>query len=179
MPEIEIRPAALTDLSILSNLDSNYQSEYVWQMDRTFDEGQTIITFRDVRLPRIVRVEPPHRLTLTSEDTGGNSIILAARMMGELVGYIRIVENQIPGVGWMTDLVVHQEIRRHGIGSALIWAGQDWAASKGFRRLICDVQSKNHAAIRLMFKLGYEFCGYNDYYYANKDIALFFTRFLR
>jgi len=28
-------------------------------------------------------------------------------------------------------------------------------------------------------KLGFEFSGYNEYYYTNNDIALFFTRFFR
>lgn len=179
MPKIEILPASLSDMDILTGIESAFQSEYVWQMDRTFDEGQTVITFREVRLPRILRGEPPHRLTLIPQEAGTESAILVARMLGELVGYIRILEDQIPGVGWITDLVVHPEIRRHGIGTALVLAGQDWASGKGLKRLIGDVQSKNHAAIHLMFKLGYEFCGYNDYYYANKDIALFFTRFLR
>jgi len=179
MPEIEISPAVVGDLRVLTNMESNYQSEYVWQMDRTMEEGQTVIAFREVRLPRIVRGEPPRQLTLTEEEPGGSSILLTARIMNEPVGYIRIAEKQLPGVGWITDLVVHPDIRRHGIGSALIWAGQDWANDRGLRRLICDIQSKNHAAIHLMLKMGYEFCGYHDYYYANKDIALFFTRFLR
>jgi RimJ/RimL family protein N-acetyltransferase len=41
-----------------------------------------------------------------------------------------------------------------------------------------ELQSKNHAAIRLVQKLGYEFCGYNDQYYATRDVALFFGRLL-
>lgn len=179
MPEIEIRPAVIADLNSLIAIDSSYQSEYVWQMDRLFEEGQTTIAFREVRLPRTVRVETPHPLIFPSKSTDLNMATLVGRMAGDIVGYIHILENQLPGVGWVTSLVVRPEIRRKGIGTALLLAGQEWAANQGLRRIICDIQSKNRAAIQLMLKMGYEFCGYNDYYYANKDIALFFTRFLR
>ncbi len=179
MPEIEIRPAVLADLNSLMAIDSSYQSDYVWQMDRSVEEGQTVITFREVRLPRSVRVEAPHPLIIPSKSADLNMATLVARLAGDIVGYIRIHENQLPGVGWVTSLAVRPEIRRQGIGTALLLAGQEWAANQGLRRIICDMQSKNHAAIHLMLKMGYEFCGYNDYYYANKDIGLFFTRFLR
>jgi len=31
-------------------------------------------------------------------------------------------------------------------------------------------------AVRLVQKMGFEFSGYHDRYYANQDIALFFTK---
>jgi RimJ/RimL family protein N-acetyltransferase len=42
-----------------------------------------------------------------------------------------------------------------------------------------EMQSKNVAAIRLAQKSGFEFCGYNDQYYLNKDVALFFAKVLK
>lgn len=178
MPKIEIRPATAADLNVLSALDASYQSDYVWQMERVLDEGQTSITFREVRLPRAVRVEAT-RAPVLRKNADTNTAVLTARFSGELVGYIQIEERQLPGVGWVGALIVRPDLRRKGIGTSLLLAGQELAANEGMRRMICDVQSKNNAAIRLMAKMGYEFCGYNDYYYANKDIALFFTRFLR
>jgi hypothetical protein len=41
------------------------------------------------------------------------------------------------------------------------------------------MQSKNYPAVHMAMKLGYEFSGYQDHFYANGDIALFFTRYLR
>ncbi|MCC6148483.1 MAG: GNAT family N-acetyltransferase [Anaerolineaceae bacterium] len=178
MPQIEIRPAAITDLNNLAALDASYQSDYVWQMERALDEGQTGITFREVRLPRAVRVEAP-RTPIFNKISDANTTVLSAHLTGNLVGYIHIEERQLPDVSCVGALVVRPDIRRKGIGTSLLLAGQEWAANQGMRRMICDVQSKNYAAIRLLAKMGYEFCGYNDYYYANKDIALFFTRFLR
>jgi GNAT superfamily N-acetyltransferase len=76
-------------------------------------------------------------------------------------------------------LVVVPSARRKGIASALILAAQDWARRRNDRRMILELQSKNTPAIRMALKLGFEFCGYNDHYYLNQDIALFFTQFLR
>jgi RimJ/RimL family protein N-acetyltransferase len=42
-----------------------------------------------------------------------------------------------------------------------------------------EMQSKNHPAIRLAQKHGYEFCGYNDHYYLTQDVALFFAKVLK
>ncbi len=60
MPEIEIRPAQITDLNTLLRMDHSYQTAYVWQMDRFSEKGQISIYFREVRLPRPVRIEYPN-----------------------------------------------------------------------------------------------------------------------
>ncbi len=62
---------------------------------------------------------------------------------------------------------------------ALVLAAQDWASQRNLLRMIIEMQSKNFPGIHLAMKMGYEFCGYNDQYYASRDIALFFARFLR
>ena len=79
----------------------------------------------------------------------------------------------------MTDIAVSPMARRKGIASALILAAEDWAKKKNIRRMILEMQSKNTPAIRMALKLGFEFCGYNDHYYSNQDIALFFAQFIR
>jgi ribosomal protein S18 acetylase RimI-like enzyme len=45
--------------------------------------------------------------------------------------------------------------------------------------MVLEMQPKNYPAIQLAQKLGFDFCGYNDRYYANRDIALFFAKGLR
>jgi RimJ/RimL family protein N-acetyltransferase len=58
-------------------------------------------------------------------------------------------------------------------------AVQAWALQRGARRIVLEMQSKNHPYIRLAQKFGYEFCGYNDQYYPTQDVALFFGRALK
>ena len=84
-----------------------------------------------------------------------------------------------PNTTWVTDLVVLRRQRRQGIGTALLLASQDWALQKKNRRIILEMQPKNFPAISLAQKLGFDLCGYNDHYYTNQDIALFFSKWLR
>ena len=104
--------------------------------------------------------------------------MLVALIAGNPVAYLRMTDQLVPGTVWITDLVVGRAERRKGIGSSLVIAAHAWATQMGNRRAVLEMQSKNSAAVRLAQKLGYEFCGYNDQYYATRDVALFFGRLL-
>jgi len=179
MPEIEIRPASNTDLSHLMGLDHAYQTDYVWQMDRILDEGQIAVHFREIRLPRPVKVEYPYSQNQLSVLWSHHPAVLAAFLGGDPVAYIHLEDEKLPEIAWIRGLAVSREERRKGIASGLILAAQEWAIERDLRRLNIAMQSKNHPAVRMAIKLGFEFCGYQDHYYANRDIVLFFTRFLR
>lgn len=179
MPEIEIRPAVLADIPLLCTLDHSYQSNYVWQMELRSEGTQTDVQFREVRLPRSVRCEYPHPAARLAEEWQNRPGLLVGCSAGRPVGYISITDSIAQSTAWVTDLAVAPELRRKGVGSGLLLAGQEWASQRRNRRIIVELQSKNHPAICLMRKLGYEFAGYNDHYYANQDIALFFGQFIR
>ena len=51
-----------------------------------------------------------------------------------------------------------------------------WMEQHNKGQLVLEMQSKNYPAICLAIKLGFEFCGYNDRYYQNQDIVLFFAK---
>jgi ribosomal protein S18 acetylase RimI-like enzyme len=40
------------------------------------------------------------------------------------------------------------------------------------------MQTKNFPAINLAQRLGFDYCGYIDHYYPNRDIAIFFTKWV-
>lgn len=179
MPEIEIRPAVLTDLNALLSLDHSYQTAYVWQMDRFTEKGQINIYFREVRLPRPVRIDYPNPPEKIAAEFGAAQGWLLAIMEGAPVGYIQMKENRNTSTAWVTNMMVREDLRHKGIGTAMILSGQNWASQRNLRRMVIEMQSKNFPAIQLANKLGYEFSGYNDHYYENRDIALFFACFLR
>ena len=179
MPEIEIRPALTTDLAVLAGIEHSSKTDYVWQMDRSFDTGQMSISFREIRLPRSIRIEYQHTHDQIVEAWKKAAVILMAVLGNQPVGYASIQDQQTSGTAWITDLAVAEHNRREGIASALLLSTQNWANQRRFRRIVLEMSSKNVAAVRMAFKLGYEFCGYNDQYYANQDIALFFSRLMR
>jgi ribosomal protein S18 acetylase RimI-like enzyme len=179
MPEIEIRPVVSRDIPLLAEIEHQTQSNYVWQMDRAISEGEINIHFREIRLPRAVRIEYPRSARLLLDQWQQRAQILVATIAAVPVGYVALSDQQAPFTAWVTDLAVSPEVRRKGIATALVLASQEWAIQRGLRRMILEMQSKNHAAIRLAIKLGFEFGGYSDHYYSNQDIALFFASYLR
>jgi ribosomal protein S18 acetylase RimI-like enzyme len=177
MPEVEIRPAIATDIKTLITLEHSCETDYVWQVDVRRETGHAEAFFREVRLPRSVPVIYP-RTTDSMVDEWNKSGMLVAVMGGELAGYVRISDQMVPGTAWITDVVVARRFRRKGIGTMLVISAQQWAGQRGNKRMVIEMQSKNHPCIRLAQKLGYEFCGYNDQYYATRDVALFFGKML-
>lgn len=179
MPDIQLRPTVATDLSHLMGFDHSIHSESVWQLEFRRDAGQVMTTFREVRLPRSITVTYPHNPFALADDWLHKSMMFTAIIGENLVGYIGLLERGAESVAWVTDLVVDAAHRRQGVGKTLLAAGQDWAASRSHRRIILEMQSKNLPVIRLAQKFGFEFCGYNDHYYINQDVALFFAKVLK
>ena len=180
MPEIQIRPAVAEDISKLVELDHDYVSDYVWQMDihQTEDE-QIDVNFRQVHLPRSIKVDYPRSPASLSEDWSKRSGLLVAELQGEVIGYISLMLDIAPLTTWVTDLAVMRRYRRQGVGSALLIAAQEWGRKHRTNRLVLEMQPKNYPAISQARKLGFSFCGYHDRYYPNHDIAIFFEKALR
>ncbi len=179
MPEVQIRPAIATDLSVLVAIDHSCQTDYVWQMDVQHEDGQIDAIFREIRLPRSVSVSYPRPVSALSESWSRRSGMLVAVIGGQVLGYVRTSDAILQRTAWLMDVVVAPRFRRQGIASALVLAAQSWAVQRKNRRALLEMPSKNNPAIRLAQKLGYEFCGYNDQYYETQDIALFFGRSIR
>jgi len=176
MPEIDIRPAIATDIKALVAIDHNYSTDYVWQMEIQAEEEKIGVNFREIRLPRSVRVEYPRPVRVLPDEWTQRSGLLVARLEEEIVGYISINLNIAPITAWVTDLAVGRRHRRQGIATTLLLAAQEWGEDHECQRIVLEMQPKNHAAIHLVQKLGFDFCGYNDRYYANHDIGLFFAK---
>ena len=60
--------------------------------------------------------------------------------------------------------------------SRLLKSARRWAIEHELAQLMLEIQTKNHPAISFAQKHGFQFCGYNERYYRNRDIALYFVR---
>ncbi len=174
---VQIRPAVSTDLPRLMGIDHTCKSEYVWQLDLRREPDQISTTLREVRLPRPIFVEYPRNPYSLADEWQFKAAVLVA-LDAEALGYVVVTEQSRATVAWVTDLVVSPAHRRAGIGSALLARVGEWAVQRGSRMLMFEAQAKNQPAIRMAQKFGLEYCGYNDHYYANHDVALFFGRSL-
>jgi ribosomal protein S18 acetylase RimI-like enzyme len=179
MPEIEIRPSTAEDIQSILEIEHNYSSDRVWQMDLRQKDSEVNVVFREVRLPRSAQVMYPKEYKTLRDDWNQRDGLLVAELEEEVVGYISLNQDSNLKATWATDLAIKRRLRRQGIGSALVIAAQEWAIQNNSRRLILEMQPKNYPAIQLSKKLGFELCGYNDHYFINHDIALFFSKWLR
>lgn len=70
----------------------------------------------------------------------------------------------------VTELWVHEELRRQGVGHALMAIAKDQAKKEQNRALILETQSCNVPAIAFYQKEGFELIGFDSCCYTNRDI---------
>ncbi len=174
--QVDIRAATEDDYAALLEMDHAYSTEYVWQMEVDGPTPNMGAHFRETRLPRPMTVGYPRSKDGLSDEWKRRAAVLIAEQTGKPCGYASLATNYAPGALWLADLVVAASQRRKGIGSRLVMAAQTWARQHGQERLVLEMQSKNYPAIKLAQKLAFDFAGYNDRYYQNQDIALFFAK---
>ena len=179
MIDFEIHPTTASDLARLMALDHSIRSESVWQLELRRETGQLFATFREVRLPRPILLAYPHDPFALADDWKHRAPMLTAIAGPEPIGYISGMEQAAASLVRITDVVVAPQVRRQGVGSAMLEAAEKWATKRGNRRTMIELPSKNLPAIRLAQKHGYEFCGYNDHYFLSQDVALYFVRALK
>jgi GNAT superfamily N-acetyltransferase len=187
-----IRSALLSDLNACLALDANSQTDHVWQMDARPEADGRSIRFQPVRLPRVMRVAYPRArddllacweadaMVLVATDRRAEESVPARDVpetedVARIFGYCQLDSAPWQSAVWVSHLIVDRPFRRHGIGTALITAAKQWATRQGLKRLMTAVQTKNYPGIAFCEKQGFAFCGFNDHYFVNRDIAVFFS----
>ena len=170
-----IRSAISSDIPQLMELDHHYSTDYVWQMGLESQQDVMLASFREIRLPRPMRVEYPRDPSLLADGWTQKSLLLVVEVDDYMLGYLSLNTGHVPGAGWVTDLVIGSQFRRQGLATQLVHHARGWLATRGYPSMILEMQSKNYPAISLARKMGFVFSGYSDRYYPDQEIALFFT----
>jgi ribosomal protein S18 acetylase RimI-like enzyme len=175
---MEIRPATLVELNSCMALDDSFETEYVWQMDQKNDSKQISIGFKLTRLPRPMRVSTGISRDQVSEDfMAGKHFLIADD--GKIRGYIDFCESEWNETLMVNNLLVAQDARRRGLGTMLLQEALKWGKGKKFRLALASASTKNYPGICLLQNQGFAFCGFNDQYYPNRDIAMTFALSLK
>jgi GNAT superfamily N-acetyltransferase len=179
MPQIEIIPSSPQEASSLFTMNHAYFTDYTWQMDRKINASSIGTQFHQVRLPRQMIVDAPRSAEERLAQNLDADIVLIASHENNPVAYAVLKKTNHGKAIRIIDFVVRQKMRRQGIGIALMLASHDWSLHQGCQRIIVELQSKNYPAIQLVNRLGYEYCGFHEFFYANHDIVLFFSSYLK
>jgi ribosomal protein S18 acetylase RimI-like enzyme len=166
------------ELALCLDLDHTYVTDYVWQMDLREENDDMVVRFRTVRLPRNMLVPYPRSGQNLRESWQEHDCFLVAAVEDVILGYVNVRAGAVPTTGWIHDLVVGEPFRRRRIGSALLEQAERWARLRHIEHLTIELQTKNFPGITFIQSQGFVFCGFNDHYYPNQDIAVFFGKSL-
>lgn len=102
---------------------------------------------------------------------------VVALMNDQVVGYGGVWS--ISGEGNITNIAVHPDFRKRGIGQAVVERLISYAQELGLEFLTLEVRESNQGAISLYRKNGFEQVGARKGYYAdNGETALLMTKYL-
>jgi ribosomal protein S18 acetylase RimI-like enzyme len=162
-------------------LDHTYKTEYVWQMNMLDDTELLQVTFKTQRLPRAMEADASKDETRLQAALNERQCFLVAvnRNQPEVLGYLSLRSDPAHYLALVQDLTVSRPYRRRYVGSRLLNAARQWAREHNLARLTVEVATKNYPAIIFCRHAGLTFCGFNDHYFPNGDIAVFFTQSLR
>jgi len=179
-----IRDGLESDLDRCLELDHGSETDLVWQMTVFEEPGAQQISFKTEHLPRTMEVDyPTNRRRLAMALPEDHCFLVAISRDSddseELLGYLAMQCQPTHRNAQIQDLIVSRTYRGHGIGSRLLNVARKWAHERDLRRLTMEVQTKNYPGICFCQAVGMRFCGFNDRYFENGDIAVFFSQSLR
>lgn len=175
-----IRDGLESDIAACLQLDHHYETDLVWQMTVDEKPGAWQIGFINQHLPRTLETEyiaSAERLRL-SLPIDQCFLVATTRDTNEMLGYLTMRNEPIYGIARIHDLVVSLPYRRQRIGSRLLAIARQWAKEHKLASLMLEAATQNFPAILFAQQSGFAFCGYNDHYFPNQDIAVFFSQSL-
>lgn len=176
-----IRDGLETDFEACLALDSTYKTDHVWQMSVFEEPGNWQISFKRESLPRTIDVEYPadeRRLRAALPDDQC-FLVAVERENNEVIAYLTMCTQSQHRLATVQDIVVSRPYRGAGIGSRLLRVARGWAREHDLTELHVELQTKNYPGIAFCQNAGFSFCGFNDHYFLNRDIAVFFSQSLR
>jgi GNAT superfamily N-acetyltransferase len=178
---MDVRQAEPTDLPYCAALSASVQSTHVWQLRLGYDPmvSQTSTELGGMlhctRLPRPIVVRPASAEPIEQLWTRAADVLIAEDQ-GDLAGYVVLTVSPTASTTTIERLVVAPELRRHGVGGALLKTAVQWSQSVGLEAVTGHCSVRNHPAVRFYMRWGLRFAGYSEGFYPRGEIALLFQR---
>jgi GNAT superfamily N-acetyltransferase len=160
-------------------IDTAYETDYAWQMDEIHSGGEWRISFREIHLPRTLRIQPAISNDNLLKSWQYRDQFWVALEHREVIGYLGLAIDQVRYQARITDIVVTSEYRRMGTASAMLARATEWCLRQHIHQLILVCPLKAHPAISFAQKHHFAFCGFQDNYWQGQEVALFFRQRVR
>ena len=92
---------------------------------------------------------------------------IVAKMNGQTVGYAGLWK--VFDEGHITNVAVHPEYRRNGVGFVLVKSLIDLAVQESITKMTLEVRKSNIPAQNLYMKFGFKIEGFRKEYYADNN----------
>jgi ribosomal protein S18 acetylase RimI-like enzyme len=176
---MEIRPVKTADLLDLAEIDATVESTEYLHLERTPDpEGGLSVTWklteRPLREKRTQRnqlsddVEFILKQVATGADEG---LAVLAEHDGQKVALLLAQPQPQYGTLRIVDLRVDFDVRREGLGSALVYQAINHARGLDLRAVTVETRTDNIPAARLLAKCGFELSGLDSQRHSNHDMV--------
>jgi len=115
-----------------------------------------------LRMAKLLWPDHPEAEVEQDVDRWDPSNVLVAERGPRLRGFIQLGERayaeecRTSPVGYVEAWFVDEDLRRQGVGRALMAAALDWCRSRGYAELASDSRLGNETSIRAHLALGYE-----------------------
>ncbi len=179
MAEIEIGAANPEEYSQISAIDLSFESNYVWktQMLESLDMFES--SFQRIRLPKTIRVPFQAYCPANLEALIQRREILSVRYEDKVIGYARLEQDETVNRLVLKTGGIMPEYRNKGVGGVLLDRIAGIARHNNIRSIVCMVQAKNDPAVCFLLARGFVFSGYQEFFFRNMEIGLFFSKNVR
>jgi GNAT superfamily N-acetyltransferase len=157
----------------------SYETDAAWQMDEHQESGEWHVAFREIRLPRTLRIQPVPPDESTLKDWTKRDQFWVAVEHREIIGYLGLDVDQARYQARITELLVNSEYRRRGVATAMLARAMEWCQRQHIYQLVLVCPLRAHPAICFALKHHFTFCGYQDAYWTGQEVALFFRQRVR
>jgi ribosomal protein S18 acetylase RimI-like enzyme len=178
MSDLTIRSLTLADLSRLSEIDAEFESDRFLDVEKIMNGLE--ITWRLVERALV----PPFRSTdygMSPQDCkelavrlqGDDGLYLVAEASADkLVALIDVERERWRNAARVWNIGIDSAYRRRGLGRELMSRALAWARSENLRAVWLETQTNNLPACRFYQAMGFELCGIDDHFYSNDDMGV-------
>ena len=159
---ISIRPATSSDLPALGRLGALLmRTHYNFDRKRFLEPGANAEEGYAWFLGEQLKDEGNAVVLVASFDSAQDPFASAQGKQGEIVGYVYAALEPISwkelrdACGFIHDVAVDEQARRHGVGAALVEAAMKWLNEHGAPRVVLGTAEQNESAQRLFARLGF------------------------
>lgn len=173
---MRIRPLQPSDLEQLDEIDATIESARYFHVNLAGEnlDRSWAVNERPLREKLILanRMDDEARfaarqLTSGAEEGLATGIEIAGRLAGALLAQPSPADRTLR----LVDLRVDYDVRRQGLGTALIYQALQHARQREMRAVRCETLSNNEPAGKLLARCGFELAGIDTLRHTNHDLV--------